>query len=186
MISPFFIFVMLLFSCYVITFNFVAAAEEIAISTEECLRLGFNSLSLQCETCETLVRVIGEDEELQKDCSRCCSTNTEDQYDLAILEVDKRFISAFPNIPDIVKTIPSSKSKKKSKEDSGNSNVNDAAMKIQNRSISIRYRFGARPSLYLYRSKEDEEPDKVTYIGTWNMDDFVDFVTSHVKIVQKK
>jgi hypothetical protein len=164
------------------------------LAAPECLKLGFNSISLQCETCDAIARTLGEDDPLEAECLRCCSESEQDQYETAVLEVDKRMLISYPNLPDIIKAIPeeqtsstksSSRKKKKNKdaasEDNVNSAVAEAAKKLVGLDISVSYRFGARPQLYLYKKKGEQEPEKTIHIGTWNMDDFIDFVGSHLK-----
>jgi hypothetical protein len=159
------------------------------LSATECLGLGFNSLSLQCDTCDTIARIIGEDDSLEHECLRCCSDTVQDQYEHAVLEVDKRMLSSFPNLPDFVKSLPpssslsskSSKKKAKDKDASQSAAVVEASKKLAGYDVTVNYRFGARPQLYLYKQKGEEEPDKVIYVGTWNMEDFIDFIGSHLK-----
>ena len=158
------------------------------LASQQCLELGFNPSTLQCDTCESLSRVVG-DEELYQDCSRCCaSTNSDkDIYELAVVEVDKRFVEMFANLPDLLSAIPGyvnpkskSKSKAKSKTTKSKDTDENSSKKALKNEVSYRYRFGASPSLHLYQKKDDPQPAETISITSWNVDDFVDFISSHV------
>lgn len=128
-----------------------------SLSTDECLDLGFNSLSLQCSTCDSMLRVVG-DSVLHNDCTGCCQTPvSKATYQLAVLEVDKRFLTSFPNVKTFIEALP--KTTKSKKKDS----------KKISKSIQVRYRFGVRPSLLLYNSKDDDIPADSISVSSWEM-----------------
>ena len=140
-------------------------------SSEECLNMGFNPISLQCETCDVLLRVVG-DEDLLTDCKKCCSRSAgKETFEKAVIEVDKRFLTSFPNLKPFVESIykKSSKSKRKEKDQE-----NGNADKLNG--VTVRYRFGSRPTLMLYKSKEDDVPAESLYIGSWETGMVVTFL----------
>eukprot|EP01036_Dinobryon_divergens_P051958 gene51958-69525_t len=44
------------------------------------------------------------DEELHQQCNECCSQMTEEKYELAVLELDKRFLARLPDIKAVIKS----------------------------------------------------------------------------------
>ena len=118
------------------------------LSSEECLSRGFNFPS--CSVCSSVNKI---DVEFFEDCKLCCKEKSSlllAKYDLAVLEVDKRFLPAFP---DVQKIIEQSK-----KVGSGVDN------------LAIRYRFGSRPQLLLYENRLDELPSDTININSWTAD----------------
>jgi hypothetical protein len=120
------------------------------ISAEECLNMGFNSLTLNCETCDNLFEIIGSSDSktnlvIIDECKSCCSNilNEEElKYEKAVLEIDKRFLSSFPTVQKIVdikaaKRLEKSKSKNKNKKDKKTATTIHTEDKLD---ITIRYR----------------------------------------------
>lgn len=124
------------------------------LAAKSCLELGFNNEILQCQTCSDLGDVIS-DSSLLEECKSCCSNlqREEDVYESAVLYVDKRF--AGPDVSSIIK-------KKKSL------------------GLKVRYSFGSRPYLHLFKQKDDEAPTETLFIGSWTSDTIEDFLKSHI------
>jgi hypothetical protein len=145
--------------------GFLALSTTLAIETDpqKCLDAGFNPVSLQCETCESLLRVVG-DQAYYEECLECCTIQSasEDLYEKASIQVDKRFVQSFPNLPGIIKSITNSKG--------------DAE-----RAIKVEYKSGYRPTLSLYRTKDSLAPAESLSISSWNIDDFNSYITDHIK-----
>jgi hypothetical protein len=143
-----------------ISFGFLSL---IAIDSNRCLSLGFNTESLVCQTCDHLQRVLGDDE-LFNDCLSCCTKITEENlFSRVVLEVDDRFVPSFPNLPSIIKTIK------------------DFRRKEENTKIlKIRYRFGSPPLLKLFKG-EEETSSEVVPLHSWSLDDFTDYIKEHLK-----
>lgn len=142
----------------------------------ECATLGFNSESLTCATCSAILRVVG-DEDLQQECLSCCTAGAEDEkYAHAVLELDKRFVAAFPDVGLILHSILAKKEGKSGKKESkaGKDRLVEIPMQVAHR-----YSFGARPTLHLYRSMEDTAPADSISVSTWSVDVFTDFFASH-------
>lgn len=136
-----------------------------------CASLGFNSDTLSCATCSAVLRVVGS-EELQQECLSCCTPGAEEErYSHAVLEVDKRFVAAFPELGVILRSILA---KKEGKSADKKERVVDIKM-----DVTHRYSFGARPTLHVYRGKDDSQPADSLSVSAWTVDIFTDFFASH-------
>lgn len=80
---------------------------------------------------------------------------TDEKYEMAMLEVNMRYLQFYPEIKSIVE--------KKDK----------LKISVQNAFIN-----GAR--LLMYKDKNDAEPKEVVYVHSWNEDTIVDYLKSHV------
>lgn len=142
----------------------------------ECATLGFNAESLLCATCTAVLRVVG-DEDLHQECLSCCTKSAEEEkYAHAVLELDKRFVAAFPDVGVILHSILAKKEGKSGKKEgkAGKERVVEIPMQVAHR-----YSFGARPTLHLYRGKDDTQPADSISVSTWTVDVFTDFFASH-------
>ena len=128
-----------------------------ALSPEECLQKGFNPDILQCPSCEVLSQSVGE-EQLISDCKSCCiDVSSEDiVYSRAILEVDKRFLSVYSDLSDVIKMRKSI-------------------------GLEVRYIPGSRPHLLLYSKIDDSTAADSLSVGTWSKDTLLDYLKSHLK-----
>ena len=129
----------------------------IAYSSETtCLNKGFDSNILTCKSCDSLLKVVG-DENLYEDCKTCCTTESEtiQKYQSAVLEIDKRFLGGFPEIAKIVK----------------------AAKKLK---LEVRYSFGARPMLLLYKRDGDESYSEAIPVHSWSQESFKDYLSTYI------
>ena len=158
------IFILLLALSLAVAAPTAAAAAAAAKQVETCLAQGFNSGALACSTCDVVNTVTG-DLDLTDECQRCCDPlldqatgAAEEKYSSAVLEVDKRFLSAFANVEDMV-----ARTKKKE-------NGLDVGIKV-------RSRFGVRPQLVLYRGSVIAETIPIT---GWSVDDLKDFVKASI------
>jgi len=120
----------------------------------DCLELGFNSMLLSCEVCDTLERIVA-DKGLYQECSECCSVNQLDKFELAVFECDRRFLSRFPDLKAVVKA---------------KSELN----------LDVRYRFGAAPTLLMYKDRGDENPVESLNVYSWTKDVFRDYLVTHL------
>ena len=138
-----------------------------ASSAETCVDLGFNSQILKCETCDDILRVVG-DQSLYDECQTCCIKKTEAVlFSKAVLEVDQRFVPSFQHLESIIKFIKESKETYKSK-------------------LKIKYKFGSAPYLHLYKEVGDSSPTESTSVVGWSFDDFSDYINERVpKVVDK-
>jgi len=135
----------------------VASATAPVVSTvnkEECLAKGFNHEILECKTCELLESSIS-DKTLHQECSQCCTVKEVVKYQHAVLEVDKRFLGAFPALQALIKR--------------------KAAL-----GFKIRYRYNVRPQLYLYHEKTDEIAAETLSVGQWDESTFEDYLAQNV------
>lgn len=127
---------------------------------DDCLSLGFNPASLDCNTCETTVsQIFTEQSNIADQCLKCCSkisSKVEETYSKAVLEVDKRSIPFYPEIEAMLKL------KKKLR-------------------FQVRYIVGNSPRLLMYSKDDDEAPAETISIQSWKKDVFEDFVLSHLK-----
>ena len=146
------------------------SSVKVKISVDECKRLGFNSESLACGTCEVVLRVVG-DEVLFNECKSCCNHSLqEDRYERLVLEVDRRFLDTFGDVKRLISILEGRKKKKK---------VESTVLKdISLAGLTVRYVFGARPTLHLYGKKSDTEPQDSLNVGPWTLDVWKDFLIS--------
>jgi hypothetical protein len=137
-------------------------------SAVECIELGFNSETLECGTCEVVLRVVG-DEVLYDECKSCCNHSLqEDRYERLVLEVDRRFIDTFGDVKRLISIVEGRKKKKKVES----TVLNDLSLA----GLTVRYVFGARPTLH--RKKSDTEPQDSLNVGPWTLDVWKDFLIS--------
>ena len=133
---------------------FLLLLIRLHLSYSECLELGFNTMLLSCDVCETLERIVA-DKGLYDECSQCCSSNQIDKFELAVFECDRRFLSRFPDLKDVVKS---------------KSELN----------LEVRYRFGAAPTLLMYKERADEVPVETLSVFSWTKDVFRDYLSTHL------
>jgi hypothetical protein len=125
-----------------------------ALDHQQCLSLGFNSAeAMSCSVCETLLKVTGE-KQMNEECLQCCTSSANEIYELAVLEVDKKTAKRYGNIVDIMK-------------------------KAEDIDLVIRHRRGSRPTLLMYKERDDEEASEVIGVSSWNADVLEEYVTSH-------
>lgn len=124
-----------------------------SIKKSQCIAYGFNDNTLQCSTCETLSKIVSN-REAYENCKVCCIEKVEERFGMAVLEVDNRYLAHMPDLDAII-----------AKKDELN--------------LKVRYRFGS-PVLKMYKSKSDEEPAETIAVGTWNQDNFKEYLLSHV------
>ncbi len=134
-------------------------------SKNECLGLGFNPAEVKCNSCEAFSKVSFQ---LQALCIKCCTplvVAPKESFALIVLEVDKRFVDGgTPLYPEVSRLI------KRSQE----SNNKDSKSPYSN--FAIRFVFGARPILRLFKERDDEFPDDSVSVGAWSehvIDDFL-------------
>lgn len=126
-------------------------------SAETCTDLGFNSQVLKCETCDDILRVVG-DSSLFDECQTCCIKKADAVlFSKAVLEVDQRFVPSFQHLESIIKFIKESKETYKSK-------------------LKIKYKFGSAPYLHLYTDSTDSSPSESMSVVGWSVDDFGDYI----------
>jgi hypothetical protein len=148
--KPFFLLKFIFFYEIFVFYRFFAFASP------SCRELGFNNEALKCQQCDSIKSVV-QDETLYQECAACCISTRKDiaKYQLAVLEVDKRFLNSLPDIAAVVK-------KKKALN------------------LTVRYRAGARPYLHVYYEKGDQTPADSILIVSWNQDTFEDFLKSNI------
>lgn len=130
-------------------------------TADTCIDLGFNPQVLKCETCDDILRVVG-DSSLYDECQSCCIKKPDAVlFSKAVLEVDQRFVPSFQHLESIIKYI------KESKE-------------TYNSKLKIKYKFGATPYLHLYNDASDSSPAESTSIVGWSTDDFSDYINERV------
>jgi len=129
-------------------------------AAEICFDKGFNSNILQCNTCELLLQIVG-DGEFYTDCKECCLQQAEEElFEKIVLEVDKRFLMGYPEIAALVK-------------------------EKKQHHLTVKYKMGTRPSLFLYKSKADETPFDSVFVNSWGKDAIVDFIKSHIAVKER-
>lgn len=166
-----------------------ASKAPVTLDKAECEALGFNSDTLKCATCDSVQRVVGED--LGKECQRCCTKGEEEErYSYAVLEMDKRYLSAFPETAVILRSIEKKaveKASNKAAASAGTGKSKGKGSKEDERIVAIamdvrhRYTFGARPTLHVYRDKDDTSPVDSLSVAGWTVDVFTDFFGVHAE-----
>jgi hypothetical protein len=124
----------------------------------DCKNVGFNKDTLQCTTCETLNKVVG-DSDFYQECKSCCIVPTEEIYEKAVLEIDKRILTYAGDIKKVMKSV-----KKEDKVD-----------------FEVRYKFGSRPTLLMYKKRSDESPSESVSVGSWEESLLSDYLKVHLK-----
>jgi hypothetical protein len=159
---------MLLF--FTIALILVLAANS--LSPEECLEFGYNSQVLVCTTCDTIAQIVPSTAEnsidttslLYTNCKQCCIENklSEDRkYQLAVLEMDQRYASFYPELEELIKD------KKKI-------------------GLTVKYKFGVSPILLVYTNKADTHPADEISVSGWSKETFKDYLSTHVMQKKKK
>jgi len=136
-------------------------SKEGQSSDEECLASGFNRTVLRCNACDAIAKILENNKDAEKECRKCCAaplSRPRESFELLVLEVDQRFLPMYPEISRAVE-----KHKK-----SGSAPPYSA--------LTVRFSFGARPTLHLYKERSDELPAESVFVGSWNLDVLEDFV----------
>jgi hypothetical protein len=140
----------------------ISATSNILSSSEVCADYGFNPTTLVCSTCDLVGQILGDSSEAKKKCSECCLNiiNTEEKYEKAVLEIDKR---AIPFLPDLKAIIEKKKELK----------------------LTVRYKYG-HPRLLMYKNGNEDEPSEVHSVHSWNQDTFKDYLMTHLTSLSSK
>lgn len=91
---------------------------------------------------------------MHEECQQCCTPSTNEMYELAVLEVDKRSAKRFVNIADIIK-------------------------KAEEIDLVLRHRRGSAPTLLMYTERDDEDASERIGVGSWTADLLEEYVVSH-------
>mmetsp|Transcript_37077 Transcript_37077/g.37747 ORF Transcript_37077/g.37747 Transcript_37077/m.37747 type:complete len:147 (+) Transcript_37077:141-581(+) len=137
---------------FLMIFAFISTKFVNGSSNDICLNKGFNKETLKCDTCESLKKIVS-DEDLYKECGSCCTSVMDEKFELAVLELDKRFLSRLPDLKAVLKS---------------------------NLELSVRYRYGAIPTLLMYKERNDEFPSESINCISWNKELFKDYLSSHL------
>ena len=146
------------FCIFSITFISQCARVDAAASVvneKVCIENGFDSSVLTCTSCDQIKNVVG-DEELESECRSCCQEDVVDvKYEQAILEIDKRFLKGLTELADVVKM------KKKL-------------------NLDVKYQFGARPMLHMYKEEGNDVADESLAVHSWSKDTFKEYLRAHL------
>lgn len=145
---------MLLSRVLVLLFMVLLASCVAGILREDCESHGFNVAVLSCDSCEILHKIL-DHSTTYDNCKVCCIEKVEEVYELAVLEVDKRFLEFMKDISEVVK------SKKEL-------------------NLKVRYRNGV-PTLLMYKNKADPQAAESITVGSWDKNTFVEYLSSHLK-----
>jgi hypothetical protein len=143
--------------CVVIFITFLCCVVIIRAEVD-CKVAGFNPTTLQCGTCESLNKIVG-DVDLYSECKECCITPVEEVFEVAVLEIDKRMMSFAGEVKKAIKTM-----KKESKFD-----------------FTVKYKFGSRPTLQMFKAKSDDTPSDSIPVGNWDENMLTDYLKGHLK-----
>lgn len=120
---------------------------------EDCAAHGYNVAVLSCDTCEQIRKVV-DHAKTYENCKSCCIEKAEETYELAVLEVDKRYVAFMKEISSVIED----KAKLK--------------LKVRYRSVS--------PTLRMYKVKGDSEPAESIAVGSWEKKTFEDYLSTHL------
>lgn len=140
-------FIFVLFLC----FNWQISCS---ILKDECQAFGYNPAVLTCETCEHMHKIL-DHQATYTNCRACCIEKVEEIYNLAVLEVDKRYLHFMKEISAVI----------------------DKKKDLQ---LKVRYRYG-NPTLYMYKEKGDIDPAESIAVGSWDKNTFEEYLTTHVR-----
>ena len=122
----------------------------------QCLSLGFNSNSLQCNICDNLLKIT-DDFLLFEECKECCKLQGEEEkYELIILESDQKILKRYENILNILQ-------------------------ELEELNVIMRYKYRTLPTLLMYKERIDDEPTEIIEISSWSSDTLIDYIKSHQK-----
>jgi hypothetical protein len=124
------------------------------ITREDCASYGYNVAVLSCETCEQMNKIL-DHTTTYDNCRACCIEKVEEKYAVAVLEVDKRYLSFMKEISAVIE-------------------------KKQELKLKVRYRTG-NPTLFMYKEKGDKEPAESIAVGSWEKGTFEDYLATHLK-----
>ncbi len=151
-------------ACYFILYIVIFFALLVPIegrnggdSQDRCLSNGFNSLILQCNTCDHVAEILGDSSSAYLNCKSCCHAETvkaQEKFKKAVLEVDKR---SLPFAPDLQAVVDMKKQLK----------------------IQVRNRYGSA-RLLMFREIGEDEPSEVLSVHSWTKDTFVDYFKTHL------
>uniref|UniRef100_A0A7S3GQR9 Selenoprotein F/M domain-containing protein n=2 Tax=Spumella elongata TaxID=89044 RepID=A0A7S3GQR9_9STRA len=125
-----------------------------AFVRDNCPSLGYNPSVLTCDTCDTMHKIL-DHQTTYDNCKSCCIAKVEEKFSLAVLEVDKRYLSFMKEISAVTE-------------------------KKSELGLKVRYRY-VNPTLYMYKEKGDKEPAETIAVGQWNKATFEDYLSSHLK-----
>ena len=143
--------VLTLFFCFMWALILSAAKA----TGESCLLKGFDQEILQCKTCDLITKIVA-DEEIIDDCKKCCKTETHQRYELAVFEIDKRLLTSFPELENVSK-------------------------KADKLGIDMRFRYGSRPTLYLFKNAGDDSHSDSISVHSWDLPMFKEFLLENLK-----
>ena len=133
-------------------------------SADDCLTRGFNKTVLRCNACDAIAKIL-ENARAEQDCRKCCQPALQlarETFELIVLEIDQRFAPMYPEIQKILL--------KHNEESSGRNS------KLPYSALTVRYSFGARPTLHLYKERDDELPAESVMVGSWKQDVLEDYI----------
>lgn len=147
--------------------KFVVNGNNTKDLPELCLQNGFVVEKLLCDTCDKVSKLLDMSNDnnvgLVEQCQMCCkSEDNESIYSKAILELDKRYLKM---MPDIQRIVDEQKARKKEK-------------KMRKNEVVISFRLGARPTLYLFKNKDDEMYADFISVAQWTFDAFEEYLAS--------
>lgn len=130
------------------------APDLVTLTPEQCLDFGFDPSVLRCDTCTSVVDIMGEASVASRNCLACCNEESTVTYARAVLELDKRSLSFYPELQAVL----------------------DRKKELK---LTVRNRAGSA-KLLMFREKEDKEPAEVLAVDAWHRDTFADFLQSHL------
>jgi len=133
------------------------------LSAEECLKLGFNRMNLQCSSCDLLPKY--ELNSLEESCYQCCQSSdpgdkekpSVKQYPKATLEVCGWKLGSFPQVQAFVKS--------------------DRPGKFPN--LQVKYMGGQMPQIRLFDSEGVAQ--ETLSITKWDTDTIVEFLQTYLE-----
>jgi len=132
----------------------LSLSSVVSVLRDDCASLGYNPSVLTCETCDNMHKILDHQTTFDN-CKSCCIAKVEETYALAVLEVDKRYLSYMKEISAVIEK--------------------KAELKLK-----VRYRY-VNPTLYMYKQKGDSDPAETIAVGSWDKATFEDYLSTHLK-----
>jgi hypothetical protein len=91
---------------------------------------------------------------MNEECLQCCASSADEIYELAVLEVDKKTAKRYGNVVDMMK-------------------------RAKDIELVLRHRRGTRPTLLMYKERDDEEASEAIVVSSWSADVLEEYIKSH-------
>ena len=174
--------------CIVLFYARPSIASITKISPDECTSLGFNSQILQCSTCDTIKKVVVAQDGTQEvedmlvsKCQSCCiETAKVEKFDSAILEVFEYFFIIFVYVIEYLFIMQVDK-----RFAAFYNHLSDILAARKELGFSLKNKFGAAPTLLMYRKGSEEPADQIN-LANFDVGMVKEYLSDHLKKKDEK